>query len=114
MWKRLIWREYREGRAALIIALVIPALMLRPAAFYETHGLRQAFGLAGMLGANLVILFWAVSRGDSGRRSAGFELAHLPASPLSALTASFILPSLASALAGAAYGYWLFPAGRSM
>ncbi|MGC8862932.1 MAG: hypothetical protein ACP5R5_09175 [Armatimonadota bacterium] len=102
MWKRLIWREYREGRLALLLALLIPALMVRPAAFYQDRSARNAFGLARTLGANLVILFWAVSRGDSRRVSADSELARVPISPFSALTASFTPQSVPSALLGAA------------
>ncbi len=104
LWKRLLWREYREGRAAVLLALVLPALM-----FYLGHdsGMEKwqgAFRFVGALSAHLLVLFWAISRGDSQRGHGDFAFVHLPIRPVRGLTASFIVPALASAVIGAAYG----------
>ncbi len=109
IWKRLLWKEYREDRWPLFIALLtMTALYTLARAYVGRPGATGQVLLVLASGSvHLAIAVWGATKGDSKRGSTQFEFTHLPTSPLLEWTASVGVPTLAAALLGLLYG-WLY------
>jgi len=107
VWKRLFWKEFREGYTKILMAILAPAILF-PAAnrCYEHSDSRSVLLLLCAIGVHLTIVIWAANKGDRGRHGSDFAAAHLPIKPVAEWIVSFAVPASAIFAVGAWYGVW--------
>lgn len=106
IWKRLLWKEIRESWGVVVMMLALPYVMFTLAdrssmGYTEYTDLLRA---TGSLGTYILLVLWAVGKGDRGRAGNQFSLSHLPVKPTRFWWTSFVVPALISALLGAWFG----------
>lgn len=107
VWRRLLWKEYREGRWVALIALLAPAVCFSMAARYNFNSWQRGlFAFPGTAGMHLAIAFWAAGRGAGKRQGSEFARSHLPVHPFGEWTASFLVPALVTTALGCWFGFW--------
>lgn len=107
VWKRLLWKEYREGRWVVLIALAAPALCFPMAARYDFDSWQRGlFALPGAAGVHLAIALWAAGRGAGKREGSEFARSHLPVNAFAEWAASFLVPVLVTGALGWWFGFW--------
>lgn len=107
VWKRLLWKEVREDRWPLGIALVSMTALYALASAYPTYGssVGQLLAILASGSVHLALAIWGATRGDSGRSVKEFEFTHLPTSPMLNWGVAIGIPTLASAVLGLWYGF---------
>ncbi|MDO8586025.1 MAG: hypothetical protein Q7T82_03200 [Armatimonadota bacterium] len=107
IWKRLLWKELREGWLPLLIIIVAPAVLFSAArAVYEYSPSRTMLNSVAAFGPPLIVAFWAASKSGGRGGAKAFAAAHLPSTPLADWLSAFAAPALVSGFTGALYGRW--------
>ncbi|MBI2843515.1 MAG: hypothetical protein HYX78_08955 [Armatimonadetes bacterium] len=112
IWKRLLWKEFREGWQVVLFTVVAPAVLFSVAGRIPSY-LRDYSILWGIItvilkfsgaaGVHLMIALWAAAKGGS-RRSGNQVAGHLPVSPTAEWSVSVLLPVLALGILGLWFG----------
>jgi hypothetical protein len=107
VWKRLLWKELREDRWPLAIAVLAMTALYALAGVYRNPESSAGPVLAAMAAGavHLVLAIWGATKGDSRRGSTEFEFTHLPTSPMLEWATSVGVPTIAAALLGLWFGY---------
>lgn len=107
VWKRLLWKELREGRFVMLAAIAAPPLLFpRALAFGSGSWQRGLFAFPAAAGLHIAVGLWAAGKGNGKRQTAEYSAAHLPVHPLAEWVTSVVVPVLALAAAGMWFGYW--------
>jgi hypothetical protein len=106
IWTRLLWKEWRQGRAILGVLLAVPPVTFL---FAELGPNRPSFLgevslLLGAFAPPLLTALWAAAKASRTAPAGEFAQAHLPVRPLAPWGASFLTPLLVAGLCGAWYG----------
>ena len=104
VWKRLWWKEWRESRFALLIALFGPLPVLSIGSTWKrAEDVAQFFAACGFL---TLINVWAAGKASRERQTNEFARTHLPATQLSEWLVSCLAPTLVALVVGAWYAAW--------
>lgn len=115
VWKRLLWKEFREGWLPMLAAVVVP-LMLFPAAsmFPRLSSVRNYLILVVEIIPLLAVALYATKKADLMDRRASMATA-LPVESRLNWLVSFLIPTAVMAAVGAMYGAMsLVPALREL
>ncbi|MDO8586027.1 MAG: hypothetical protein Q7T82_03210 [Armatimonadota bacterium] len=94
IWKRLLWKELREGWA------------IAAAAFAAPHALLSAPGAGAPLAMyswpllHILVILWAAGKANRNKSGEAFAQTHLPGDAFAGWFCSFLLPMLVCAAAG--------------
>lgn len=107
VWKRLLWKEMREGWLMLAIAAGTPMVIFSLAAALGSFSAsRQTLDALAGLGTPVLVVLWAARKGGEKKKAEGLLELHMPAEPVSAWALSVAAPAIAAGLLGAWYGMW--------
>ena len=107
IWKRLLWKESREGRWVVALAILAPPICFPLGGRYQFDSWERAlFVLPAAAGVHLAIALWAAGRGGSKKAGSEFAWTHLPVNPVAEWMASLVVPVITTGLLGLWFGYW--------
>ena len=108
IWKRLLWKEFKEGYLIVLMLIVIPPIVF-PIVKANHHSRReiwQIFGWIIALGLPLLVVLWAAVKAGRQRNGSEFVRSHLPIGAVDGWIASVVPPLIISAIAGVWYAGW--------
>ena len=95
VWKRLLWKEVREGWLPVTVGLLAPTVLFPLAFIYASWSWQRGMLLTVVVfGVHLLVILWAATKADRNRHGGDFQLGHLPVKPTVEWAASFAVPAV--------------------
>jgi hypothetical protein len=107
VWKRLLWKEVREGWPVFALAFVAPPLCFGlPLIVGRLTPHREVMAFVAAIGVPTAIALWVISDRKRSKNRWQNASASLPVPPLVEWCITILLPATGLALAGAWLGLW--------
>lgn len=101
-WKRLLWKEFREGWLVAVVLFVVPVVL----ACFTGSPYGEVLVVLATMGMVVVVVAWAAVKAGGENTAREFAPTHLPLRGVREWIPAFLAPCVITTLAGVWLGVW--------